>query len=219
MSGASEQEYFADGMVEDITTELSRFRELFVIARTSAFTYKGKACLWSDRARTWCPLRARRFGPPGPNNVRVTAQLIDATSGAISGPSATIAPQRHLRHAGRDNLQRRRGDRADAGQAEQQRACASRRIGSMPGRPISAAVALLQIRGEDNRTAQAFFRQAIALDPNFRRPLRPCARLYWDSWLYSTRAFDDLERNEHAEARLRCRSTTRMQRRTPCSRS
>ena len=43
MSGDAEQEYFADGMVEDITTALSRFRWLFVIARNSSFTYKGRA--------------------------------------------------------------------------------------------------------------------------------------------------------------------------------
>src|SRR5882762_3302550 len=43
MSGDPEQEYFADGMVEDIITELSRFRALFVIARNSSFTYKGQA--------------------------------------------------------------------------------------------------------------------------------------------------------------------------------
>ena len=43
MSGDPEQEYFADGMVEDIITALSRFKSLFVIARNSTFTYKGKA--------------------------------------------------------------------------------------------------------------------------------------------------------------------------------
>ncbi|WP_249135398.1 hypothetical protein [Bradyrhizobium sp. AUGA SZCCT0222] len=43
MSGDPEQEYFADGMVEEITTALSRFRWLFVIARNSSFTFKGKA--------------------------------------------------------------------------------------------------------------------------------------------------------------------------------
>lgn len=43
MSGDSEQEYFADGMVEDITTAMSRLRWLFVIARNSSFTYKGRA--------------------------------------------------------------------------------------------------------------------------------------------------------------------------------
>jgi adenylate cyclase len=41
LSGDPEQEYFADGMVEDIITELSRIRWLFVIARNSTFTYKG----------------------------------------------------------------------------------------------------------------------------------------------------------------------------------
>src|SRR5271166_570659 len=43
MSGDPEQEYFADGMVEDIITALSRFKSLFVIARNSSFTYKGNA--------------------------------------------------------------------------------------------------------------------------------------------------------------------------------
>ncbi len=43
MSGDPEQEYFADGMVEDIITALSRFKSLFVIARNSSFVYKGKA--------------------------------------------------------------------------------------------------------------------------------------------------------------------------------
>ena len=43
MSGDPEQEYFADGMVEDIITALCRFKQLFVIARNSSFTYKGRA--------------------------------------------------------------------------------------------------------------------------------------------------------------------------------
>ena len=43
MSGDPEQEFFADGITEDIITELSRFRELFVISRNSSFTYKGQA--------------------------------------------------------------------------------------------------------------------------------------------------------------------------------
>ena len=43
LSGDPEQEYFADGMVEDIITALSRFKELFVIARNSSFVYKGRS--------------------------------------------------------------------------------------------------------------------------------------------------------------------------------
>ena len=61
MSGDPEQEYFADGMVEDIITALSRFKSLFVIARNSSFTYKGKAVdIKQVGRRARRPLRARR---------------------------------------------------------------------------------------------------------------------------------------------------------------
>ena len=61
MSGDPEQEYFADGMVEDIITALSRFNQLFVIARNSSFTYKGRAVDVRQVAkRTGRALRAGR---------------------------------------------------------------------------------------------------------------------------------------------------------------
>ena len=63
MSGDPEQEYFADGMVEEIITALSRIRWLFVIARNSSFTYKGQAVdVKTGRARARRSLRARRLG-------------------------------------------------------------------------------------------------------------------------------------------------------------
>ncbi len=82
MSGDPEQEYFADGMVEDIITELSRFRALFVIARNSTFTYKGKAVDVRQVARELgvryvVEGSIRKAG----ERVRVTAQLIDAATG------------------------------------------------------------------------------------------------------------------------------------------
>jgi adenylate cyclase len=57
MSGDPEQEYFADGMVEDIITALSRFKLLFVIARNSTFTYKGKSVDVKQVGRDRGPLR------------------------------------------------------------------------------------------------------------------------------------------------------------------
>jgi TolB-like protein/class 3 adenylate cyclase/tetratricopeptide (TPR) repeat protein len=83
MSGDPEQEYFADGMVEDIITALSRFRSLFVIARNSSFTYKGKAI---DIKRVGRELgvryvlegSVRKAG----SRVRITGQLIEAATGA-----------------------------------------------------------------------------------------------------------------------------------------
>ncbi len=83
MSGDPEQEYFADGIVEEIITALSRFRQLFVIARNSSFTYKGR------------PVDVRQVGRElgvryvlegsvrkAANRVRITGQLVDTTTGA-----------------------------------------------------------------------------------------------------------------------------------------
>ena len=83
MSGDPEQEYFADGMVEEIITALSRIRWLFVIARNSTFTYKGRAVDMKQVGRELGrALRARRQRPKGGNRVRITAQLIEAETGA-----------------------------------------------------------------------------------------------------------------------------------------
>ena len=82
MSGDPEQEYFADGISEEIITGLSRLRWLFVIARNSSFTYKGKAV---DIKRVARELGVRYVLEgsvrKGGNRVRITAQLIDAATG------------------------------------------------------------------------------------------------------------------------------------------
>jgi TolB-like protein len=83
MSGDPEQEYFADGMVEEIITALSRFRSLFVIARNSSFTYKGRAVDVKQVGREL----GVRYVLEGSvrraaNRVRIVGQLIDASTGA-----------------------------------------------------------------------------------------------------------------------------------------
>jgi len=83
LSGDPEQEYFADGMVEEIITALSRIRWLFVIARNSSFTYKGQAV---DVKRVGRELGVRYVLNGSVRKagglVRITAQLIDALSGS-----------------------------------------------------------------------------------------------------------------------------------------
>jgi adenylate cyclase len=83
MSGDPEQDYFADGMVDDITTALSRFKLLFVIARNSSFTYKGKAV---DIRQVGRELGVRYVLEgsvrKASGKVRITGQLIDASTGA-----------------------------------------------------------------------------------------------------------------------------------------
>src|SRR6266702_1789813 len=82
-SGDPEQEYFADGVVEEITTALSRFHELFVIARNSSFTYKGRAVDVKQGGRE-LGVRYVLEGSvrKSANRVRITGQLIDASTGA-----------------------------------------------------------------------------------------------------------------------------------------
>jgi TolB-like protein/Tfp pilus assembly protein PilF len=206
LSGDPEHEFFADGMVEDITTELSRFRELFVIARTTAFTYRGKALAARQIAREL----GVRYLLEGSvrrhiNDVRVTAQLIDAMSGAhlwaehydrASGDIFTLqdeitasvaaAIEPTLAQAERQRVLRKPPDRLDAWEAYQRGLWHFHKYGA-----------------EDNAIAQTFFQQAIALDPNFAPGHSGYAlALYWDAWLYSTHPFDALEKLSHAEARL-----------------
>ena len=83
MSGDPEQEYFADGMVEDIITALSRFKSLFVIARNSSFTFKGQAVDIKEVGRR-LGVRYVLEGSvrKASGKVRITGQLIDAVTGA-----------------------------------------------------------------------------------------------------------------------------------------
>ena len=83
MSGDPEQEYFADGMVEEIITALSRFKWLFVIARNSSFTYKGKAVNVKQVGRE-LGVRYVLEGSvrKAAGKVRIAGQLIDAITGA-----------------------------------------------------------------------------------------------------------------------------------------
>src|SRR5262249_23612801 len=83
MSGDPEQEYFADGIVEDIIMALSRFRWLFVIARNSSFTYKGRGVDVKQVGRELgvryvLEGSVRKAG----SRIRIAGQLIDASTGA-----------------------------------------------------------------------------------------------------------------------------------------
>ena len=82
MSGDPEQEYFSDGITEDIITELSRFRSLFVIARNSSFAFKGQATNITEVGKKLgvkfvVEGSVRKAG----NRIRITAQLIEASTG------------------------------------------------------------------------------------------------------------------------------------------
>ena len=170
MSGDPDQEYFADGISEDIITELSRFRSLFVIARNSSFSYKAKSVKVQDIGRDLGVAyvvegSVRKAG----NRVRITAQLVAAESGNHLWAERydrdlddIFAVQDEVTHAIVTAIEPTLGS-AERGRAhrkptESLDAWESYQRGLWHSYRYSAA---------DNTEAQSFFRRAIELDPNF----------------------------------------------------
>ncbi|MFP6770846.1 MAG: adenylate/guanylate cyclase domain-containing protein [Alphaproteobacteria bacterium] len=92
MSSDPEQDYFADGLTEDLITDLSKLPDLIVIARNSSFTFKGRQVDVKEAARTLGVRNilegsVRKMGA----KVRINAQLIDGARAVMSGPNATTA--------------------------------------------------------------------------------------------------------------------------------
>jgi adenylate cyclase len=170
MSGDPEQEYFADGIVEEIITALSRYPSLFVIARNSTFTYKGRA--------VDVKLIGRELGVryvlegslrKSANRIRVTAQLVEAETGkhvlaerydreladifAVQDEiteAATIAIAPAIAEAELQRALRKQPGSLDAWAAYQR-----------------GLWHLGKFAREDNALAEKFFREAIDLDPTF----------------------------------------------------
>ncbi|MGY8680882.1 adenylate/guanylate cyclase domain-containing protein [Bradyrhizobium sp. UFLA05-153] len=195
MSGDPEQEFFADGLTEDIITELSRFHDLLVISRNSAFVYKGKAVKVQDVAREFrvdyvVEGSVRKAG----GRVRVTVQLIDAETD---------------RHIWADRYDRELED-IFAIQDEMTRAIVS----TLPGRVEAAshdrakrkptdnmaayecvlAAKILHHRSnrDDNAQAQSLLDRALSLDANYAHAHAWKACVLGQTWVYGWCADRDL---------------------------
>ena len=169
MSGDPEQEFFADGLTEDIITELSRFRELFVISRNAVFVHKGKPVKAQEIAREFgvdyvVEGSVRKAG----DRVRVTVQLIDGETDTPSlGRALRPQARGHLRHPGRGDV----GDRGDAAGPRRGGARTSASSASRPRtwRPTNAcwpARSCTTARSARPTTRRMrMLERAIALDP------------------------------------------------------
>jgi adenylate cyclase len=170
MSDDPEQEYFSDGITEDLTTELARYPNLFVISRNSAFTYKGKHAKVEDVGRELgvryvLEGSVRKAG----DRVRITAQLIDATTGGHLWSerydrdlSDIFAVQSEIAEEILGAVD------VEIGAAEAQR------LARKPSESLTAVEAawkgiyhLNRVTRDDNEKARRLFAHAVELDPAF----------------------------------------------------
>jgi TolB-like protein/class 3 adenylate cyclase/Tfp pilus assembly protein PilF len=170
MSGDPEQEYFSDGITEDLTTDLSGVPDLFVIARNSAFVYKGRAVSVEDVGRELgvryvLEGSVRKAG----DRVRITAQLIDATTGFH------LWSQRYDRElADIFALQSEISEQILATLRVEIRDAELGRIRRKPTRDLSAHDAFMRAdfhfwraTREGNAQARRYAQRAIELDPSY----------------------------------------------------
>ncbi|WP_421999969.1 adenylate/guanylate cyclase domain-containing protein [Reyranella sp.] len=173
MSGDSDQEYFSDGISEDLITDLSKVSALFVIARNSSFTYKGRAVKVQEIGREL----GVRFVLEGSirkagNRVRITAQLVDAESGGHLWADRFDREMTDI-FATQDEVVHRIVEAlaVKLSRVEEQDL---RRGGT---RNVAAYESWLRARqllgrgtAESIAEARALHRRALALDPNFAAP-------------------------------------------------
>ena len=187
MSGDPEQEFFADGLTEDIITELSRFRDLLVISRNSTFVHKGKAVKVQEVARELgveyvLEGSVRKAG----DRVRVTVQLIDAQTDRhvwaerydrkledifaiqdeVTGAIVSTLPGR-VEAATQERAKRQRTDNMAAYECV-----------------LTAKVLHHRSQREANAEAQILLDRAIALDPNYAHAHAWKACVLGQTWVY-----------------------------------
>ena len=187
MSGDPEQEFFADGLTEDIITELSRFRDLLVISRNSTFVHKGKAVKVQEVGREFgvdyvLEGSVRKAG----DRIRVTVQLIDAETD---------------RHVWAERYDRKL---EDVFAIQDEMTCAI--VATLPGRVeaathdrakrkttdnmaayecvLTAKVLHHRSNRDDNAEAQRLLDRAIALDPNYAHAHAWKACVLGQMWIY-----------------------------------
>lgn len=186
MSGDPEQEYFSDGITEDLITDLSKLSGLFVIARNSVFTYKGKA-IKPEQVSRELGVRYVLEGSvrKADNRVRITAQLVDATTGYHRWAERYDRELRDI-FAVQEEVTRK----IVAALAVQLTAAEQDRLGRKYTDNLEAYDHFLrgtEYRGratpETNRQARQRFERAIALDPRFALAYALLSFTYLDAWI------------------------------------
>jgi adenylate cyclase len=210
MSNDPSQDYFSDGITEDITTDLSRLSSLFIISRNTAFTYKGKAVKLSDLSKelgVQYVLEGSVRRADG--QVRITTQLIDATQDQHLWSERYDRPLTEL-FALQDEIRQKIVFALKVKLTPEEQA----RFRRAPTNNLEAYDSLLrggeawlralyERRKEANTQARQMFEKAIELDPQYAGAYAALGQTYWLEWFYQwnkdraqslERAFDMAQR-------------------------
>ena len=183
MSGREDDEYFADGMTEDIITDLSRFRELIVTARNSSFSYKGRALKAQDvgselNVRYIVEGSVRKSG----DRVRISAQLIKAATGQQLWAERFDRKMEDVFEV-QDEVSRQIVatliDKLNDSERQRARRDHSNEIPAAYDLVLRGREQFLKFNREDNLAARGLYLQAIKLDPDYARAYSSLA------WTYS----------------------------------
>jgi adenylate cyclase len=186
MSGDREQEYFSDGITDDLITDLSRLPGLFVIARASTFTYKGKAAKLQDVSRQLGVKYVLEGSVhKAAEQVRITVQLADATTGAELWAERYNRPLRDV-FALQDEIVRRIVTTLNLQLAlSQQGIVVPRSTENLEAYDdlLRGTEYLLSYTKVGNVKAREMFEKAIALDPNYAAAYASLGANYYLGWV------------------------------------
>lgn len=187
MSGDPDQEYFSDGMTEDIITDLSKLSGLFVIARNSTFVYKGKAVDLKEVSRELGVRYVLEGSVQKANDrLRINAQLVDATTGAHVWAERYDRPLQAV-FAMQDDITQQivLALRVEMQEAELER------VKRIPADNLTAYDSFLRAGAylsrptkETNAQAQQMAERAIALDPQYAGGYQAMSWVYFHQWLW-----------------------------------
>ena len=189
LSNDPNQDYFADGVTENLTTELARIRDSFVIARNTAFTFKGK----NVDAKEIGKELGVRYVLEGSvqrdqNRVRVNAQLIDTESGAHLWAERFEEDMADLFKL-QDQIVVRLANTLNSALIKAEAAKGARSINPDANDLVMRGLALtneqnLQHSKDRNNTARTLFEQARAIDPNNAAAIAGVAETYFNEFLF-----------------------------------
>src|SRR5229473_2064656 len=186
MSGDREQEYFSDGITDDLITALSRLPSLFVIARTSSFTYKGKAVGLQDVGKELGVKYVLGGGVrKAGGQVRITVQLADATTGEELWAERYDRPLRDI-FALQDEIVRRIVTTLNLQLTLAQRGLLiPRTTDNLEAYDdvLRGAEYLLSYTKDGNAKARQMFEKAIALDPKYAQAYAGLGLNYFLGWI------------------------------------